>query len=455
MIIRCSKERFDACTLWIKEPFAAVIAYELEWFRDEDDIVIGALFLDYDETYNYAVMGRDEIGQFRAIGIGADYKGRDQARLHLMAEMTAYVASGERVFPQGDVKRTPLDFFTPQVDDAKQHPTFKMFQTMKHWQCAQGILSELMKGYTDVDGNFVKDFQSTGFDARLWELYLFAYFKEEKLYIERPKPAPDFLLSLGSSRVFVEAVIVGPTAGDPPPGPGTGMPLLRDSAESTALNMDKIPIKFGSPLFSKLQKKYWALPHVQNTPLIFAIADFHENQSMIWTSEGLWRYLYGLSQTYRFDENGALVVENQRILQHQFGGKTIPSGFFYQPNSEHVSAVLFSSSGTISKFNRMGKLAGFGGDDILKMIRVAEYHDHNPNAVKPIVRTEEVEQGMYTETWAEGITMFHNPNALHPVDEDLFPSIAHVRLVDGNLLSHIPERFPHCSFTMIISKSES
>lgn len=455
MIVRCSKERFNAFTLWVKEPFAAVMAFELEWFRDEEDIVIGTLFLDYEATYNYAIMGRDEVGQFRAIGIGADYNDRDQARLHLMAEMTVYVASGERVFPQGDIKRTPLDFFTPQVAAEKQHPTFKLFQTMKHWQCAQGILSELMKGYTDVDGNFVKDFQSTGFDARLWELYLFAYFKEEKLYIDRSKPAPDFLLSRGKSHVFVEAVTVGPTVGDPIPGPGTGAPVFRDSAQRASLNMDKIPIKFGSPLFSKLQKKYWSLPHVKKSPLVFAIADFHENQSMTWTSQGLWRYLYGLSQTYLFDQKGNLVVENQRIDQHQFDGKIIPSGFFYQPNSEHVSAVLFSSSGTISKFNRMGRLAGFGSEDILKIIRVAEYHDHNPNAVKPIVRAEEVEQGKYTETWSEGITMFHNPNALHPVDEDLFPSIAHVRLVNGNLLSHMPERFPHASYTMIFSRSES
>ena len=74
--------------------------------------------------------------------------------------------------------------------------------------------------------------------------------------------------------------------------------------------------------------------------------------------------------------------------------------------------------------------------------------------MKPVACTEEVEQGKYTETWAKGITMFHNPNALHPIDEDLFPSVAHVRLVDGDVLSRMPERFPHCSFTIIISKSE-
>ena len=34
---------------------------------------------------------------------------------------------------------------------------------------------------------------------------------------------------------------------------------------------------------------------------------------------------------------------------------------FNQPDSEHVSAILFSNAATITKFNRMGKLAGMGG----------------------------------------------------------------------------------------------
>jgi hypothetical protein len=42
------------------------------------------------------------------------------------------------------------------------------------------------------------------------------------------------------------------------------------------------------------------------------------------------------------------------------GQKVIPSGFFDLPGPENVSAVLFSNSGTISKFNRMGVVAGFG-----------------------------------------------------------------------------------------------
>ncbi|MFA4839875.1 MAG: glycosaminoglycan attachment protein, partial [Candidatus Neomarinimicrobiota bacterium] len=58
-----------------------------------------------------------------------------------------------------------------------------------------------------------------------------------------------------------------------------------------------MPIRFGSPLYSKLQKRYWDLPHVTGHPLVFAIADFHDDQSMLWSSTSLIDYLYG----FRYD----------------------------------------------------------------------------------------------------------------------------------------------------------
>jgi hypothetical protein len=43
-----------------------------------------------------------------------------------------------------------------------------------------------------VDGNFVEQFQTRGFDARIWELYLFAAFREMNYGIERVHAVPDF-----------------------------------------------------------------------------------------------------------------------------------------------------------------------------------------------------------------------------------------------------------------------
>jgi len=110
--------------------------------------------------------------------------------------------------------------------------------------------------------------------------------------------------------------------------------------------------------------------------------------------------------------------------------------------------VLFSNSATISKFNRMGKLAGFG-DPSVSIRRVGYLHDHDPNAVRPIPFNIAVDPKCYSEDWSDGLSMYHNPCALYPIDENLFPSISHHYLEDNLLISHFSEPFVHNSYTLI------
>jgi hypothetical protein len=100
------------------------------------------------------------------------------------------------------------------------------------------------------------------------------------------------------------------------------------------------------------EKEYWQLHDVSKWPLVIAIADFHAKGSMLWTSTGLQEYLYGTRHEFSFDSDGKLIISPLKIETHKLGNKKIPSGFFFQPKAEHISVVLFSNSGTISKFTR-------------------------------------------------------------------------------------------------------
>ena len=141
-----------------------------------------------------------------------------------------------------------------------------------------------------------------------------------------------------------------------------------------------------------------------------------------------------------------MIISALKINEHRVGNKVIPSGFFFQPDSENISAVMFSSTGTISKFNRMGKQAGFGSNDII-MQRIGVCHDHNPNASipKPFMYYVSTKS---KETWGEGLSMFHNPNAKHPVAKELFPSIAHHYFENDQIVSYLPEFHPYSSMTL-------
>ena len=49
------------------------------------------------------------------------------------------------------------------------------------------------------------------------------------------------------------------------------------------------------------------------------------------------------------------------------------------------------------------------------------------------------------ELWSEGISIFHNPKALIPLEKDLFPFVAHHELKGKFLYSQFPDFFPYNS----------
>lgn len=442
-------ERYNAYVAWTRSPIASLMGEEIEFFSSKDERLIGVILRDVsDRDFAYVTLGRDEKGRYRCIDVLASLTKTD-ARHKLFASIMRHADTGAAVFPQGDTHddKAGIDLFASLVPEEKLNPYFRLIRDREAWLPARSVMREMMKHFIDVDGNFVEQFQTTGFDSRIWELYLYAALLELGLFVTKPTPAPDFKVEFGHRIVFIEAVTVGPTAGDPIILPNE-RPKERTLEEIRDLLKTKVPIKFGSALYSKLTRKtpYWEMQEVKGHPLVFAIADFHEAQSMTWTSQALLEYLYGVTHDFHLDGHGQLIISPLKIETYEFDGKKRPSGFFLQTNSENVSAILFSSSGTISKFNRMGKLAGFGLENHV-MHRYGLRHKHDPNAFAPEPFFFEIRQGIAKETWAEGLSMFHNPWASHPVDPEMFPGIAHHFFKGGQIESFLPDFHVYSSFT--------
>ncbi len=118
------------------------------------------------------------------------------------------------------------------------------------------MLADIAATFKDKDGNFVKDFQTTGLDARLWELYLHAYLRSDGFTLDDKKAVPDYIATKAARTVFIEAVTVNPTqakeadAADAAAGDVTAWDLFSHRMQNA------YPIKFGSSLFSKMKKKY-------------------------------------------------------------------------------------------------------------------------------------------------------------------------------------------------------
>lgn len=433
-----SELRFNALAGYSRSPTMALVARDLAWYEEGNEKVLGLIALDLpDKDYVSTVLGRDAKGRFRAIWLQVSIATQEAAAALLERKLAEFAQARPEEFHQGDETGRPVDFFTPVVAEDRLHDVFKKLISAREYSPARALIGEMMHYFEDVDGNFIQQFQSDGFDARIWELYLYALVNELGYGLDRQYSAPDFHCQGLYGDFIVEATTVNPSEAAPEV----------DASNRDAYFQHYVPIKYGSALSSKLKKKCWEQPHVAGHPLVLAVQDFHARQAMVWSNAALLEYLYGIRQKEHLNSEGVSEIVSERVTEYHWGNKpAIPAGFFVQPDTENISAVLANPSGTISKFNRIGFLAGFGDRDI-RMVRGGYCYR---GSKVPERFAAEVHEPGYEETWCEGLSVYHNPQARIPLPPEAIRCAAHHTSRDGRILSHQPSFHPMGSTTYII-----
>jgi len=421
---------------------------ELSWFEQGNERVLGFVIRDRtDNDFAGMVLARDEILQYRWIESTKFVATQKLAEIELETVVEEAAAAPDEKHYQGHEIPGPVDFFTPVVSEEQLNPSFKTIINEEGFSPALGIMEPMMRWYNDVDGNFIEQFQTTGFDARVWELYIFATLVELGFIFDRNEPAPDFVASSLRGVVAIEAVTVNPTKDQN--GHVVAPPPVDTPKALKSFLREYMPIKFGSALYSKLCKEYWKKPHIKDVPLVFAIEDFSAPPEVASTRSSLQTYLYGYENDHEKNNEGKLIVKPRRIESHNWNDKTIPSGFFFLPDAEKISAVIFSNSGTISKFNRMGFMTRFGSNRV-QMKRIGVAANNDPNATTPVKFEHDISLEDYSESWVEGLEVYHNPQAAIPLDAGMFPGAAHIQLSDsGEIMATLPEWHPLSSRTFV------
>ena len=334
--------------------------------------------------------------------------------------------------------------FDPVAPAGKLDDRFLLVAEEVGFGPARRMMEAVFERFSDPDGNFREQFQTTAFDARVFELYLFACFEAAGLEIDRQHRAPDYLLARGNERFAVEATTANPSRGAPPrPAPREGAPLIRYIQE-------QLPIRLGSPLFSKLSKKYWEQPHVAGLPLVFAVESFATEDSLYFSETSLAAYLFARRPVARRLPNDELLVTYDPILSHEDGSKQIPSGFFEQPEAENVSAVLFSNAGTVAKFGRMAHLSGLTGD-VIGHVRAGWRLNPRPDADLPLWFVETV--GEREESWTEELVLLHNPHARYPLPDEILRGATHYRVLGDAIQGEGPAWHVFASRTVTLVPS--
>lgn len=315
------------------------------------------------------------------------------------------------------------DIFRGIVPCEKMHESFRAIKSLPTHSGARKLINEIYNKLPNPGKNFVDQFQTQGFEARSFEIGLYAFLDECALDITQDHSRPDFIVSNGNTEVCIEAVTSNPA---------DHLKLINIIKNYKELNQyeieekirNELPRKFGGPLYDKMKKKYWELSQCKDKPLLFAIQMAHEPMSALYTATSIVNYCYGIESYFDYSKDGVIIEKVRQIDVHIHEDKTIPSNFFSQQNTENVSGILFSNQLTMSKFIRMAYQKGYGPDD-LEFVREGFHINQTTGYLEPYSYESESEN-VIEETWTQGLTLILNPNAKNQIPQSYFPKLATV-----------------------------
>ncbi len=340
-----------------------------------------------------------------------------------------------------------MQLFDKFVDEKKLSTVFKTIRDNNDYLPVKMTLEEIFANYNDIDGNFIEQFQTTGFNARLLELYFYQYFKECNFKIDRSHQYPDFIVNKRNISVAVEITTANGQHSN------TGGVTINESLlngtyepESDSEYEEKlhneIPIRFSSAIFNKLKKRYWENDHCKDMPFVIALSGFFEELSLNYSFSSLCEILYGKKIGF---EDGYFSEVPVHI--HKFNGKDIPSALYFAPNTdwkeiENISAIIFQNSASIAKFRRMGWYNDYYNS--LQIIgRKGFAADNNKYATLPRELGYTLDSAPFHEQWGNDLVILHNPNAKKPIPKGYFENALDIWIEDGQFQSKLPKHTVH------------
>lgn len=258
----------------------------------------------------------------------------------------------------------------------------------------QRVILDWANGFQDRDGKdkFRHEFQTT-FNSSFWELYLYAVFKKLGLDVDFSKHAPDFCIP--SEGINVEAVVANAGVNDVQEWDKT----FEGVAHADVLTSQAVTIeRLSNSIFSKLKKfetGYKEQEHVKDKAFVIAVGSFGTEDFFQLGDVAAQRLIYDC------DEEKTISKRN---------GAEISLGLFKNDAFSDVSAIMFSSTAS------MGKVRAISGSMQPAFFQATRIKDliHKIDASAPV--------GEYRESLGDGLRVFHNRNAKHPISPHLFGS---------------------------------
>ena len=282
-----------------------------------------------------------------------------------------------------------MDLFTPIVEEEKLHKNFAR-TISRTGGGVREVLKYWVDGFTDRDGKFVREFQTT-YNSSFWELYLFAVLKHLGIKVDFTFASPDFVAA--DHPCAIEATIAGHAADAVAEWEKTFEVILSQDPKEA---INQTTIRLANALRAKsaaYQTKYSVLPHMANRAYVVAISNFATPNFYMMGDTALQRLLY--------DPAGEKTIAKAN-------GAPVPLGLFRNDGMAHISGILYSS---VASFGKARALGPDGDEFNFQAGRERNGHER----ISIIAKKSE-----YNETLTDGLRYFSNPFAATRLDTQLF-----------------------------------
>lgn len=304
------------------------------------------------------------------------------------------------------------------VNETRQHKKFMLLKNNPQLIYEKKLLSSWTDGLIDRDKKFVREFQET-FHSSFWEIFLYKLFTEAKFELDQSHQMPDFIIK-SPKKVYVEAVVSNIKDG--------GRKEIDRNLDDqlSVLNppylqkdfyqvLDEAIIRFANAIKSKKEKfanEYIKYEWIDsNNPFIIAMGSYDQvnyGREFVYPMVAL---LYGLY----FDVENEDFSQKEKIVKPETEAEIL-LGIFRNEEYNNISAIIYSCTVTLGKLK---SLSISKGDPSL----LNEVYNINRNLETSRYLLRKVAQNN-PENIADGIFVFHNPNAKNKLPENFFKELA-------------------------------
>jgi hypothetical protein len=319
-------------------------------------------------------------------------------RISVVENIMAFFKLGKYKDNKKKQEKNDINLFKIVIKEKKLHSHFNYLLKDENSKL-RDVLSEWAIGFKDRDNKFVKQFQET-FNSSFWELYIYKCLKELNYIVDFDKSSPDFVTYTSYSTLCIEAVTTNEAKNDNPEWTQESFDSRKNKTHEEFMNYATLK------LFNAISKKnehykkvYSKKNYVKKMPYIIAVAPFEQEMSSTQNNVVINRVLYAKE----------VDIRKMDYVDFPFCEKNdeIKLGIFRSDKYSDISAIIFSTTATISKV--------IVQTDIDCKVRITKYKEIQ-NIKEMVDLVSVVENSDYNEEILDGLQVHHNPYAKIPLD---------------------------------------